>query len=456
MILKKIKSKGLAHSSYFLADENEAVVVDPRRDCIIYKKLADQECVEIRYILETHRNEDYVIGSVELKNITGAEIAHSKELLFKYGDHNLANGDTLTVGSLKIKALYTPGHTDDSICYVVYQPPSEDPMIVFTGDTLFVGAVGRTDLYGAEKHREQAGKLYDSIHDKLIPLGDHVIFYPAHGGGSVCGHGISDREFSTIGYEQKTNPLLQLERKEFVKRSIDQKMLVPPYFRRMEQYNLDGPPLSRELPVPKSLNVSEFKKEMESSDTVVVDTREPDAFASSFIPHSLNIWLDGVSIFPGWVINDRQRILLVTERKNDVEIAKTYLWRIGFHNIEGYLCPGMNSWRVAGSTMDHLSTLSATMLKRKLDRDEVVLLDVREPSEWKEGYIEESERIYVGHLKDETDKLSRDKPVASTCSVGYRGSIGASILKRSGFKEVYTVLGGIKAWKNLGYPLKRE
>ena len=456
MILKRIESEGLAHNSYFLSDGSEAIVVDPRRDCLLYAKLAEQECVKIKYILETHRNEDYVIGSIELQNMTDADIVHSKELPFKYGEHRIGDGDTFIVGDLKIEALWTPGHTDDSICYVVRNPnESSEPMIVFTGDTLFAGDVGRTDLYGLDAHQGQAEKLYQSLHEKILPLGDHLQIYPAHGSGSVCGHDISDREFSTIGYERKANPMLKLDKEAFVKRSVAQRMLVPPYFRMMEDYNLNGAPLLCEIPVPKPLDVFEFEKEMKSPDTVVIDAREPGAFAGSFIPYSLNIWLEGLSIFPGWVLNSGQRILFVTERKEDMRMVKAYLWRIGYNNIHGYLCSGIQGWRNAGKPIEHLDTLSADMLKRKLDGGRMILLDVRQPSEWEEGYIAGAEKVYVGHLPAKMEELPRDRPIASICSVGNRGSLGASILRKSGFKEVYNVLGGMESWKSLGYPIEK-
>ncbi len=191
MELKTVKSEGLAHNSYFLSDEGEAVVIDPRRDCEIYTQLAKQECAKIKYILETHRNEDYVVGSLELQNMTEAEIGHSNALPFKYGEHRLAESETLNVGKAKIKVLYTPGHTNESLCYLVYPPESSEAKMIFTGDTLFAGSVGRTDLYGKTAQQEQAEKLYTNLHEKLLPLGDGVLVYPAHGAGSVCGHSIS-------------------------------------------------------------------------------------------------------------------------------------------------------------------------------------------------------------------------------------------------------------------------
>jgi len=455
MKLETIKSEGIAQNSYFLSDGDEAVVIDPRRDCQIYKRLAQRECTKIRYILETHRNEDYVIGSFELQNITDAEICHSKELPFKYGDHNLSDGETLSVGNLKIKALYTPGHTDESLCYTVYRADQREALMVFTGDTLFVSSVGRTDLYGKEAQPNQAEKLYLSIHEKLLPLGAQVIVYPAHGAGSVCGHGISDQDFSMVGYEKKTNPFLQLDEEAFVKRAMSEEMLVPPYFRKMEEYNLNGPPLLRGLPAPEPLGVADFEREMRQPDTVVVDTRMPNSFAGSFIPDSLSLWLGGTSAYPGWILDYNQKIMFVHERKSDMNKVAAHFWRLGFDNLLGFLCSGISEWQETGKPISHVDTLSASELKLRLEKNEFLVVDVREPSEWKEGYIEGVERIFFGHLAGKAGSLPRDKPVAVICSVGNRSSIGASILKKAGFAEVYNVLGGMTAWINLGYPTKK-
>jgi hydroxyacylglutathione hydrolase len=452
MKLKPIKSEGIAHSSYFLSDVDEAAVIDPRRDCQIYPRLAQKECAKIKYIFETHRNEDYVIGSFELQNITDAEICHSNALPFKYGDHNLSDGETLNVGNLKIKALHTPGHTNESLCYAVYRADQREALMVFTGDTLFVGSVGRTDLYGKDAQPNQAEKLYTSIHEKLLPLGDHVIIYPAHGAGSVCGHGISDQDSSTLGYEKKTNPFLQLDTEAFVKRAMSEEMLVPPYFRKMEDYNLNGPPLLRGLPAPEPLSVAEFEREMRQPDTVVADTRKPPAFAGSFIPDSLSLWLGGTSAYPGWILDYNQKILFVHERKSDMNTVAVHFWRLGFDNLVGFLCLGISEWEDMGKPISHLGTLSASELKSRLENSPFLVVDVREPSEWQEGCIEGAERIFFGHLTGRVGSLPRDKPVAVICSVGQRSSVGASILKKEGFQEVYNVLGGMTAWTNLGYP----
>ena len=457
MKIKTIKSEGLAHNSYILFDQDEAVVIDPRRDCEIYTEFAEGECVQIKYILETHRNEDYVIGSVELQNMTKAEIGHSNALPFKYGEHNLAEGDTLNIGNFKIKVLSTSGHTDESLCYVAYSPQSIEPTLVFTGDTLFAGSVGRTDLYGKTSQPTQADKLFNNLHDKLLPIGDHVLVYPAHGAGSVCGHGISSMEPTTIGYEKKTNPYLQLDREEFVRKVSSETLVVPRYFKRMEEYNLNGPPLLKEVEYPKPLSLLEFEEEMAEQNMIVIDTRLPYAFAGSHIPDSQSLWLGGTSVYPGWIFDTNQYIVFVLERPQDINTVVPRFRRLGFDNMCGFLCGGMNEWQEAGKPIRSFGTMSAMELRDRLGRGEVLLLDVRDPPEWVEdGYVDGATRLFFADLPEKADLLPKDKPIAVTCSVGNRSSIASSILERKGYRNIINVLGGMTAWANLGYPTKKE
>ncbi len=447
-----VKSESLAHNSYFLSDGEEAAVVDARRDCQVYVRLAKRECVKIKYVFETHRNEDYVVGSQELQRLTGAEICHSKELNFRYGDHSLEGEETFNIGSLKLRALYTPGHTNESLCYSVCESLNSESLLVFTGDTLFVGSVGRTDLQGEAARPKQAEKLYESLHEKLLSLGDHVLVYPAHGSGSVCGNEISDRNFSTIGYERKTNPFLKLGKAAFVESACAQLYVVPPYFRKMEDYNLNGAPRLAGLSLPKGLDAAKFEDAMQEPETVVIDTRLPYAFAGSHISGSLNIWLDGLAVYAGWMLDYDERVLVVVERQKDVGKVLRYLWRLGFDNFYGFLCSGLGDWQEQGKPISRLGTVSASELKAKLER--FVVLDVREPHEWKtEGVIEGAEQVFFGHLATEANKMERNKRYAVTCSVGNRGSIAASVLKQKGFVEVYNVMGGMTAWKSLGFPV---
>lgn len=457
MKLEVITATGLAHNSYFLADNREAVVIDPQRDAKIYADYARDECAKITYILETHRNEDYVIGSLELQHMTDAEIGHSHETPFKYGEHRLKHNDILSFGRYKIKALHTPGHTNDSICYVVMESGSPDiPFMVFTGDTLFVGDVGRTDLPGLDIWQQMTEKQYHSLHDVLFPLGDDVMIYPGHGAGTICGHHVSDRNFSTIGYERKTNPVLQLDKEDFIEHILSIKLRRPPYFRKMEEFNLNGPPLLQNASVPQALTITQFEKARENPNTIVVDTRNPDAYAASHLPDSLSIWLQGLSFYPGWVLSYDQEILLVLERPADIDTVKPFLWRLGYDNIIGYLCPGIAAWRTKGNPTNQIGIISATQLKTKLEKKEITLIDVRSTAECEAGFVEDSKYIYVGELADYLDKIPKNTPLATACASGLRGSLAASILRKNGFTEVSNVLGGLNAWHNLGYPMVQE
>lgn len=455
MNLEIVKSEGVSHNSYFLSDENEAVVIDPRRDCEIYTELARRNCSYIKYILETHRNEDFVIGSLELQNICEAQIAHSKELNFKYGEHNLTDGDTLNVGNIKIKAVSTPGHTKESLCYIVYTSGSSEPVIVFTGDTLFSGSVGRTDLLGKPNQPTQAEKLYFSLHEKVLPLGDGLLVYPSHGAGSVCGHGIKGQEPTTIGYEKKTNLYLQLNKEEFIQKCLSDEFIVPKYFQKMEEYNLNGAPLLNQVSLPRPFSLSEFEEQVQNPLVEVMDTRLPYAYAGSHIPNCLNIWLGGTSVYPGWLLDINQRIVFINERPKDIETLTRRLNRLGFDNLCGYLCGNMNHWQEAGKPLSSTKTISVMDLKNKLDKQEVNLLDVREPIEWKEdGYVEGAKLIFFADLPENINSLSKNKSIAVTCSVGNRSSIAVSMLERAGVKDALNVLGGMTAWKALNLPIK--
>jgi hydroxyacylglutathione hydrolase len=453
MKLFTIKSEGLSHNSYLLVDGTEAAVFDPRRDCEVYAQIARKECAKITHIFETHRNEDFVVGSRELQRVTDAKICHSKELAFKYGDLNLSDGETLNLAKLRVKALHTPGHTDESLCYSVSNiEKNNEALIVFSGDTLFVGSIGRTDLQGEKEQPKQAEKLYNSLHEKLLPLGDGAVVYPAHGSGSVCGSQIGEQAFSTIGYEKRTNPYLKLDKEGFLRHALATELIVPAYFRKMEEYNLKGAPQLKGLPPPKALNVSDFESEANEIDSTIVDTRMPYSFAGSHIPNSLSLWLGGgTAVYSGWVLNYDQRALLVLERKNDVKRVIQHFCRLGFDNVYGYLCRGIDEWQNQGKPISSIQTLAASLLHDRLEQ--YVVLDVREPSEWhEEGIIKGAECIFFADLPEKADSIDRNKRYAVICSVGRRASIAASILRQKGFVGVGNVMGGMTAWINLGFP----
>jgi hydroxyacylglutathione hydrolase len=458
LILKRFKSEGLAHFSYFIGSEHESVIIDPRRDSQAYIDLARKEEMKITHVLETHRHEDFVTGSLEVSHLTGATIHHGPGLAFEYGE-TIQDEKTLFFGKMKLTALHTPGHTDESISYALAEAHSnKDAIMVFTGDTLFSGDVGRTDLYGPKETPRLAKNLFNSIFNKILPLGDAVTLCPAHGAGSVCGGAISDREWSTLGYERLHNPALQKTLKEFVKFKTLERLERPPYFKKMEQYNLKGPPLLRGLPEPPSLTPNEFQKKIQQG-ALILDTRTPSAFGGSHIKGSYSIWLQGVPAFAGWVLPYDKPILLVLENKKHLKTAVTYLIRIGYDQIGGYLCSGaeacgLESWYANALPTEHLRLINVHELKEKINsKDKLAVLDVRTDEEWEKGHIENAIHIYVGHLKERLNEVPEHKPIAVVCSVGNRSSIGASILKQTRRQEVYNVLGGMSAWQKADYSI---
>lgn len=454
MKFERIKSEGLAHLSYFIGSENEAIVIDPRRDCQIYINLARREGMNIKYIFETHRNEDYIIGSLELKELTDAEIYHGHGVEFKYGNY-LNEGQKFDFGSMRLAALHTPGHTDESMSYILTDLyTGKEPVMVFTGDALFVGDTGRTDLYGSEEAQRMASNLYDSIFNKILPLGDGVILCPAHGAGSVCGGAIAKREYSTLGLERIQNPILQkTDKEEFIKFKLEEQLEFPPYFEKMEQYNREGPPLLHGLPVPKLLSPLQFRAEMEKG-AIVVDTRMPHSFGGAYIRNSYSIWLGGIPSFAGWVLPYDKPILLVLEEKEQLETALRYLVRLGYDNITGYLNGGIAAWYMKALPVDGFNVMSVHDLKNKLEKkEEMTLLDVRKKKEWDEGHIQGARHIYVGELEKNMDSIPKKSPVIIYCDSSKRSSIAASILKKHGYNSVYNVLGSMTAWKSAGYDI---
>ena len=457
MFFERIKSEGIAHNSYLIGSQNDAAVIDPRRDCQIYIDLAQQKGLKIRHIFETHRNEDYVIGSIELNNSTGAEIYHGPGLEWKYGN-TLRDGQEFQIGNLRLTAIHTPGHTDESMSYALTDLSSgEATVMVFSGDALFVGDVGRTDLYGPEEAPRLASNLYDSIFNKILPLGDGVILCPAHGAGSVCGLNISDRDESTLGIERLQNPVLQLKKRDgFIKYKVAEKPERPHYFRQMEKYNLEGPPLLGCLPLPAPLTPTEFNEEMERG-AVVVDTSLPAAYGGAHIKGSYSIWIEGLPVFAGWVLSYDKPILLVLEDQCHLERAVRYLIRAGYDWIVGYLKGGVEGFYNAGFPTEHMELLTVHQLKAKIDRgEELTILDDRGQDEWDQGHIKGAKHIYVGHIPERMSDIPKDKPVAMFCNVGHRAGLGASILLREGCREVYNVLGSMTAWKAAGYPITTE
>lgn len=450
MFLQTVKTEGLAHMSYILGDANQAVVIDPSRDYDIYVDLADEEECRITHIFETHRNEDYVIGSLPLAEQTGAHIYHGSALPFKYGNA-VKEGDTFRFGDLALTVLETPGHTYESISLVLKDLSfGEDPIAVFTGDAMFIGDVGRTDFF-PDKADEVAGLLYDSIFNKILPLGDQVLLYPAHGAGSVCGSTMASREFSTLGYEKRNTPVLQkTERKDFVEYKKSEHHYIPPYFKMMEKYNLEGPPTSEDLLRLSPLTADQLADEMDRG-AVVLDTRSPEAIAGAFIPGGYCIPLNMIPAFAGWYLTYDNPIALIVEQYDQVDTAARFLYRIGYDDVIGFMTGGLHEWETTGRKYDRIPTVHASEVVERIKAGQkFTLLDVRGKDEFDSGHLPGAVHCYVGELPDKLDTVPQGPPVTTFCGSGRRAVIAASILKKNGYKVVEDCLGSMSACKSIG------
>jgi hydroxyacylglutathione hydrolase len=448
MILERITSKGLAHFSYLVGSDGEGAVIDPRRDCGIYVERARRLGMRIRYVFETHRHEDFVTGSVDLSRITGSTILHGPGTPFAFGS-TVYDGQEFALGKIRLKALHTPGHTVESMSYALYDTTAGNAAVaVFTGDTLFANGVGRADLEGPVP--EMAGLLYDSITGRLIPLGDGAAVFPAHGEGSVCGIGIGKRTVSSIGVERALNPALQVSREEFVRQRIEERHELPAYFKNVEKWNTDGPPPMEGPPRPAPLRAEEISARLHQ-DALVVDVRTPAAFSAAHIGGSYSLWLDGLASFAGFVLPVSAPVLLVAERLEDADRAARYLLRMSYDRIEGYLHGGLETWYAAGYTCESVPFLPVRDLAQYLSEGRrVTVLDVRSIREWESGHIEGALHIPAGQLERRTAEVPGDGPIATICGTGNRSSFASSILRRRGFTDVHTVLGGMTAWRNMG------
>lgn len=447
MLFERTESKGLAHYSYVIGDGRDAVVIDPRRDWEAYVERAYGEGMRIKYILETHRHEDFVIGSPELAQRTDAEIWHADgQLEYLYG-HSVEDGQTWNVGRLQIQAIHSPGHTPGSMSYLLRERGGE-PWMLFTGDALFAGDVGRVDLLGMDRAGEMAGLLYDTIFRRLLPLGDEVIVCPAHGAGSVCGTAIAERMWTTIGLERKLNPKLQFTNEAQFVANVARELERPPYFRLMEKYNVEGAPLLPSLPTLAPLSPGEFVREKEEA--LVVDTRSELCFASAHVPGSLFIWLGGLSGFAGWFLPHDMPILLVSEGENPVQDTR-YLLRLGYDGLAGYLAGGMLAWHTAGLESSATRTVTVQQLCFLLDEgEETSILDVRSEEELeKAGRIPLAQHIHITQLPEHLDEVPQDRTVYIFCGSGLRSAVAASLLQRAGWRDLVVVLGGLAGWNSV-------
>ena len=449
MQLEKIKTPGLAHLSYVLIADGEAAVIDPRRDIDVYLDLARASGAIIKHVFETHRNEDLISGAPLIKQATGAEVWHgpNPEQAIRYAQETRED-QVFQIGGASLRVLETPGHTDDSLCYALYDKSfDEGPVGVFTGDALFIGDVGRTDFY-PDRKRDVAGLLYDSL-QKLIALGDQCLVYPAHGAGSVCGSGMADREFSSIGHERKNNPRLQIaDRDTFIDAKVDEQHYIPPYFERMEQCNMLGAEAAPPAPLPCSPAAL-----FEPGEHIVLDVRGIFDFAGGHRAAALCIPDDMIAAFAGWFLTVDQPILLVARDQTQALNAATTLQRIGFDRVGGYVT-GVMPLGVRNGPLETLEFVNTETVASRVDNppDGWTLLDVRAKDEFQGGHIEGSRHAYVGELPGAADDMDPESPVTVMCGSGARATIAASVLRRQGFADVDVYIGSMKAWESAGKP----
>jgi hydroxyacylglutathione hydrolase len=453
MKIEQIYTGCLAQGAYYIASNGEAAIVDPLREVQPYIKRAAKEGVRIKYVLETHFHADFVSGHLDLAKETGAKIVYGPTAKPAFDAHIAEDGKILKLGNVSIEVIHTPGHTMESTCYLLRDENNKE-VAIFTGDTLFIGDVGRPDL--AQKvvkeltQEKLAGHLYDSLHHKILPLPDDIIVYPAHGAGSACGKNMSKETTDTLGNQKKTNYALQpMSKEEFIQKVLDGLTPPPVYFPENVKMNIGGyesiaQVLDRGL---QALTPEEFEKVANESSALILDTRSAAEFSNGFIPNSINIGIDGN--FAPWVgalIPDiRKPILLVAAPGREEEVV-TRLARVGYDQTLGYLKGGFESWAKEGKEIDRIQSISADQLAELAPQmDEI--LDVRKTSEYTSEHIVGVENLPLDYINDEIGKLDKNKTYYVHCAGGYRSMIFASILKARGYEKIIDVKGGFKAIK---------
>jgi len=447
----------LAHASYMIGSEGEAAVVDPQRDVEIYLKAADEQHLKIRYIFETHLHADFVSGHKELAARTGAKIYIGARANAEFPHVPLTDGFEVKMGAVRIRALETPGHTPESVCLVITdEAKSTQPCAVLTGDTLFIGDVGRPDLSKTHTPRELAGLLYDSLHQKLLTLPGAVTVYPAHGAGSLCGRAMRAERSSTIGTERLTNYALQIaSREEFIAQLTTNLPARPDYFLEDAEINRSGAATLAELPPLPALSPVEVQTLLQQNANVL-DVRPGDEFAAGHVPGSICIALSGqFASWAGGILGIHSEPVLIGDSDAQIEEARLRLARVGIEELRGYLAGGVAAWQKAGLPLVKTAQISPQELNQKLldgSWRALDVLDVRREGEWQAGHIAEVQCRALDTFPQGLPAMDRERPVAVHCKGGYRSMIACSLLERAGHGNVINVAGGFDAWHAAGLP----
>jgi hydroxyacylglutathione hydrolase len=461
MKIERFEVPGLAQYSYVVSDNGEAAVIDAIRDVDRYMDYAASQGLKITTLVETHIHADFASGSITLAGATGAELALSA---YDKGEHYryamphraLQDGEGIEVGSVRLQALHTPGHTPEHLSFVLFDTErgANEPLALFSGDFLFVGSLGRPDLLGDEAKQGLAHELFRSLHERIPSLPDSVQVYPGHGAGSLCGSGMSDRAESTLGYERATNHLFRLAESAFVEEILASVPPMPVYYPRMKALNSEGAPSVSTLPGGRSLLPSDVAALSRQEDVILLDLRRPEAFGGAHIPGAINIGAgQNLSLWAGWLLDPDKRIVLVGESGDD-EASRRSLVRVGLDRIEGFLAQGMPAWIDAGMGFARTTQLSTHEVERH--SSESLIVDVRSNKEWAEGHIAGARHIMLGELTRSCDGLPADRPIIAVCGSGYRSSIAASLLARNGFSDVSSMGGGMSAWNQQDLPLSHD
>ncbi len=453
MLIQQFFVNGLSHISYLVGGSKTCAIVDPKRDVQIYLDTAKAMGLKITHILETHLHADFISGHLDLAEKTEAKIYAPRVGKCEFEHVGLSEGDSFEIEDMEFKILETPGHTPEHMVYVaIDHSRGEDPVALFCGDTLFVGDVGRPDLFpGVAK--ELASKLYDSLQE-LAKLPDFCEVYPAHGAGSLCGRAMSAKRTSTIGYERKYNYAFQTkDRNRFIELLTTDMPEAPDHFSRCSEVNRKGPTLVKNLPPSSPFDPPSFSRKAKEQNTVILDIRPYEAFGGQYIAGSYHIDFGGnFSTFAGWIIPPDVNILLIVERPEQAEEAVVQLRRVGLDRTIGYLDGGMYEWAKAGLPMEHIPQLSAEDLKRRITSGPAItLVDVRAKREYMTGHIEGAINIPAPDLRTRYKELDQKVPIVLLCNTGHRSSLGASLLKQHGFKDVSNMAGGVTGYNTAGY-----
>lgn len=454
MMIQQLFTKGISHSSYLVGGSKTCAVVDPRRDVQVYLDMAKRLGMKITHVLETHLHADFISGHLDLAEKTGADIYVPESGKCKFDHVGVSEGDTIEIENVVLSVLETPGHTPEHVSYVVTDRiRGPDPVGVLCGDTLFVGDVGRPDLFPGRAVILASG-LYESLHEKLLRLPDFCEVYPAHGAGSLCGRAMSAKRTSTIGYERKFNTaLLVKDKKEFTKLLTTNMPQAPDHFSRCSAVNRDGPTLTKQIPPLEELDPMSLSKKLEGEDSLLLDVRSYESFGGQHIPGSYNIDLEGnFATFAGWVLPPTRGIIVVSEDGKQGEEAAVWLRRVGLDNVTGYMAGGTYGWTNAGYHTDHVIQLSTRALDRMTKGEErIQLVDVRATTEYGNYHLDGSINIPAPEIRTRYSELSRDIPTVLICSTGRRSSMVASLLMQNGFHDVYNAAGGMTGFHAAGY-----